>query len=213
MHRVFRTTAVAVLGAFVLTGCATRGQLRTAIDEQRTEIDAALAAERADRIAGDERLAADLATLRNDLQALRTEFNAQIEAVAAGLRFALPVHFAFDDATVRTEDMDALERFAEVISRHYMGSVVTIEGFADPAGPAAYNVALSQRRADAVRDYLIQAGISAQLRTVGYGQERLVVPGAQRDDPGAELNRRVVFVVESPGGASPAVTALDLRDL
>lgn len=44
------------------------------------------------------------------------------------------------------------------------------------------------------------------LRT--YGEDRLVVPNAERDDPGAELNRRVVFVVESPTAAR-AITLLD----
>jgi outer membrane protein OmpA-like peptidoglycan-associated protein len=211
MQRVVNVAAIATLAVVVLSGCATRGQLRTAMAEQRAEFENAVAAERSERIAADERLAADLATLRSDLQSLRTDFGARIEAVANALRFTLPVHFAFDDASVRPEDTEQLERFAEVISRHYMGAIVTIEGFADPAGPVAYNVALSQRRADAVRDYLIQAGITAQLRTIGYGEERQVVPGAERDDPGAELNRRVVFVVESPGGM-PAVTALDLSD-
>lgn len=198
-----RTAAVVLLGSFLLTGCVTRGALRTAMEEQRT----ALAQERSERIAADERLAADLAQLRSDIAALRQEFGAEIEAVAQGLQFALPVHFAFDDATVRAQDTEALERFARIVSRHYAGSLVTVEGFADPAGTVAYNRALSQRRAEAVRDHLIAEGIRAQVRSVGYGEDRLVVPGAAKDDPGAELNRRVVFVVESPPQAGPVPVA------
>src|SRR5690606_16347039 len=109
----------------------------------------------------------------------------------------------FDDATVASDATDALERFADIVSRHYTGSIVTVEGFADPAGAARYNVALSTRRAEAVRDYLVQHGISAQLRVVGYGEDRLVVPNAAKDDPGAELNRRVVFVIETPAAGRP----------
>jgi outer membrane protein OmpA-like peptidoglycan-associated protein len=187
--------------------------VRETVAEQGATLEAAIATERSERMAADERLAADMTSLRNDLQAMRSEFGASIAAVEQGLQFALPVHFQFDDATVRAQDYAALERFAEVVSRHYTGAVVTVAGFADPAGPASYNRALSQRRADAVRDRLMQHDIQAQVRTVGYGSDRQVVEGAQRDDPGAELNRRVVFVVESPGGTSPAVTALDLRDL
>jgi peptidoglycan-associated lipoprotein len=109
---------------------------------------------------------------------------------------------------VRPEDTAALEQFAHIVSEHYTGALVTVEGFTDPAGSTAYNNALAQRRADAVRDRLVELGIRAQLRTVGYGEDRLVVPDAEKDDPGAELNRRVVFVVESPTAAR-AITMLE----
>lgn len=198
-----RTSAMLLMSAFVLTGCATKGALREAVAEERAAWNAAVAAERSERVSADEQLAADLTALRNDLGALRTEFGAEIEAVAQGLQFILPVHFAFDDATVMSDATAALERFAGIVSRHYTGSLVTIEGFADPAGAARYNVALSTRRAEAVREYLMQQGISAQLRVVGYGEDRLVVPNASKDDPGAELNRRVVFVIETPAAGRP----------
>jgi outer membrane protein OmpA-like peptidoglycan-associated protein len=206
MGLITRTATVALTG-LVLTGCVTRGALRDAMAEQQ----AALDAERVERIAADERLASDLAALRSDLDALRAEFGAQIEAVAQGLQFVMPVHFAFDDARVRTEDYETLERFARIVDRHYAGALVTVEGFADPAGTAAYNRALSQRRAEAVRDHLMAQGIRAQIRPIGYGHERLVVPAAAKDDPGAELNRRVVFVIETPGQAAAGVTAGNLE--
>jgi outer membrane protein OmpA-like peptidoglycan-associated protein len=198
-----RTAATILLSATVLTGCATKGALRNAVAEERAAWNAAVSAERSERVASDERLAADLAALRNDLQSMRTEFDAEIEAVAQGLQFILPVHFGYDEATVRAEATAALQRFAEVVSKHYTGALVTVEGFADPAGSMRYNVGLSTRRAEAVRDYLMEQGISAQLRVVGYGEDRLVVPEAAKDDPGAELNRRVVFVVETPNAGRP----------
>src|SRR5690606_31466115 len=116
-----RTAAVGVLSALVLTGCATKGALRTAVAEERAAWTAAVDAERSERVAGDERLASDIASLRNDLQAMRTEFSAEIEAVAQGLQFVLPVHFGFDDATVTDEATAALQRFSEIVSRHYTG--------------------------------------------------------------------------------------------
>ncbi|HEX6307689.1 MAG TPA: OmpA family protein [Longimicrobiales bacterium] len=203
MNRPTRAAVLFALSAVVLTGCATKGALRNAVAEERAAWTAAVDAERSERVAADERLAADIATLRNDLQTMRTEFNAEIEAVAQGLQFMLPVHFSFDDATVRNDATPALQRFAEIVNKHYSGAMVTVEGFADPAGSARYNVALSNRRAEAVREFLIQQGITAQLRVVGYGEDRLVVPDAARDDPGAELNRRVVFVIETPSAAQP----------
>lgn len=196
--------ATLLLTGLVLSGCATKGALNRGLAEQR----AALDAERTERVAADERLSADLAQLRNDLQAMRTEFGAKITAVENGLSFALPVHFSFDDANVQSTDQAALDRFAEIVSRHYTGAVVTVEGFADPAGSRAYNKKLSTERADAVRSYLMTRNISAQVRTVGYGEDRLVVPDAAKNDTGAELNRRVVFVIESPK-AQGAVTLLN----
>ncbi|NIP77868.1 MAG: OmpA family protein [Gemmatimonadetes bacterium] len=202
-----RTAAAILLGSLAATGCATKGALREAVDQQQAAWEAALDAERSERMAADERLATDLADLRADLEEMRTEFNAEIEAVAQGLQFVVPVHFAFDDAEVRPSDHAALEAFASVVNRHYTGSLVTVEGFADPAGSVAYNKDLSQRRAEAVRDRLIENGIQAQVRPIGYGEDRLVVPGASKDDPGAELNRRVVFVIESPAQSAAVAAA------
>ena len=45
----------------------------------------------------------------------------------------------------------------------------------------------------------------ATLRTIGYGKERLVNPGAEKDQPGAEANRRVVFVIETRGANTVAI--------
>ena len=201
MGRIASTAAIVVFGTFVLTGCATKGALEDAMDQRQQALEEAIEQERSERMAADEELASQLEALRSDLEALRSDFNAEIEAVARGLQFALPVHFAFDEAEVRRSDQAALERFASVVNEHYAGAMVTIEGFADPAGPAAYNRDLAERRAEAVRDRLVEIGVTAELRTVGYGEDRLVVPGAAADDPGAEMNRRVVFVIESPAGA------------
>jgi len=197
--------AVVIVAALSLSGClATKGALEKATAEQR----AALDAERAERVAGDERLAADLASLRNDLQAMKTEFGAKISAVENGLQFAMPVHFAFDDSNVQTSDQAALDRFADIVTKYYTGATVTVEGFADPAGTQAYNKRLSTQRAESVRSYLMTRSISAQVRSVGYGEERLVVADAAKDEPGAELNRRVVFVIESPKAQAAQITAV-----
>ena len=193
-----RTAATILLGSAVLAGCATKGDVQDAMDQQQAQWQQAIEEERSARMDADEDLANELSELRQDLESLRTDLNAEIEAVAQGLQFALPVHFAFDEAEVRESDVPALEQFASVVNKHYTGAVVTVEGFADPAGPAAYNRTLAEHRAEAVRDRLVDIGIQAQLRTVGYGEDRLVVPDAAHDDPGAELNRRVVFVIESP---------------
>jgi peptidoglycan-associated lipoprotein len=92
------------------------------------------------------------------------------------------------------------------VNKYYPGSKITVEGFADPAGSTRYNMDLSKRRADAVAGYLNGKGMNtANLRTIGYGETRLVNTGAERDQPGAEQNRRVVFVIETKGEGAVAL--------
>ena len=197
-----RTLTLCAAGMVSLSACATKGYVNKRVDAQAVAQTAALDSERTARTQADEATKAEIASLRTDLQNLRTEFGAKISEVAEGMKFAFPVHFAFNDATVRTEDAAALDRFANVVSKHYNGAKVTVEGFADPAGSNRYNVALSQRRAESVKAYVASKGLDASLiNTVGYGETRQVSKGAWGDQPGAELNRRVVFVIESPANA------------
>ncbi len=206
MHTT-KVLTLCLAGAVAVTGCATRGQLKRGLSQQQT----ALESERRERMASDSAYAAqlgavqtDVASLRTDLQSLRTEFGAKITAMENGVKVTFPVNFAFDDANVRTEDQPAIEKFADVAQKHFTGSTITVEGFADPAGTQAYNMGLSRRRADAVRSVLLAKGLSGeQIRAVGYGKTRLVVPRASGNDPGAEQNRRVVFVIESKGTDGP----------
>ncbi|MDQ4079487.1 MAG: OmpA family protein [Gemmatimonadota bacterium] len=198
-----RAIAVMALAVPLVTGCVSNRKFNRTIAEQN----AALETERTARTSADEALQSDVQSLRTDvqnlrteLQNLRTEFGAKITAMEEGLKFALPVNFAFDDATIRPEDVPALDRFARVVQNYYQGSKITVEGFADPAGTMAYNRVLSTRRAESVRAHLMAAGVNPDLiEAIGYGETRQVVMGAERDDPGAEKNRRVVFVVESRG--------------
>ena len=208
-----RATGVCVLAMLSVSACATQSQLRHGFEVEGAARMAADSAHDAELAAHRDALAAhqaELQRLRTDLTALRTEFGAKISEVAEGLRFAMPVHFAYDDASVRQADEPSLDRFASVVRKYYPGSKVTVEGFADPAGSASYNIALSQRRAEAVRSFITSKGIDGSLvNTVGYGESRLVTR-AERDMPGAELNRRVVFVIETPpDNAAKTVALLD----
>jgi outer membrane protein OmpA-like peptidoglycan-associated protein len=221
--RYVKGTLLAAAAGTMLTGClATQSQLKHSSDNQamvlsqtKTQLNGQIATERGERAASDSALAqqlgmvrGDVTALRNELQAMRTELGAKITAMEDGLHFMMPVNFAFDDATVRTDDTPALGRFAKVVQKYYPGSKVTIEGFADPAGSNRYNLVLSQRRATAVREYLVSQGLTGnELSVVGYGKSRLVAPGASRDQPGAEMNRRVTFVIESKPQRSVALVA------
>lgn len=178
------------------------GSLRTDLVQRMDEGDARLGS-RVDRVE------ADLGALRAELRAMERDFGVRVEEVESALRVHAPIHFDFDRAELQPAGREALDRFSAVTRRHYPGAHVTVEGFTDPAGSAAYNLRLGQRRADAVRAYLESTGMPAeQLRAVSYGKsaDRLVVPGAQ--GPGTEgwENRRVVLVIDH-GGRSAALAA------
>jgi peptidoglycan-associated lipoprotein len=214
--QIIKYAASAVLVVGTLSACATKGFVRNGLEAQRAELTTSINTERDARVAGDNALRTDLDAvkvdlnaLRADLAGLRTDFGARISAVEGQVKFVMPVHFAFDDAAVRENDRAALERFATVAMAHYPGATITIEGFADPAGSVQYNLQLSKQRANAVREYLVARGLDgALLKTVGYGKSRLVRPDAAGDEPGAELNRRVTFVVEAPAEATVAVLSM-----
>ncbi|WP_455476890.1 peptidoglycan-associated lipoprotein Pal [Bartonella sp. B41] len=85
------------------------------------------------------------------------------------------VFFEFNSSSISSDAEHVLIRQAEWLLR-YPFYFITIEGHADERGTREYNLALGQRRAVAVRDYLISLGVSAQrIQTISYGKERPVV--------------------------------------
>jgi len=87
------------------------------------------------------------------------------------------VYFAYDSAELSAEARDALAKQAEWMN-FYRGAQITIEGHCDERGTREYNLALGERRASAVKDYLVALGVSAgRVRTISYGKERPVVMG------------------------------------
>ena len=141
---------------------------------------------------------AQIRPLLDSLRAMQVEISQPTDLVA---RYVVPVHFGFDSALVREEDLSVLSQVAEVIRTVYPSALITVEGFADPAGGVQYNLDLSRRRAEAVMRVMVERfGLAErQFRIVGYGEQQLrqVVPGAERDDPGAQRNRRVTFTIDA----------------
>jgi peptidoglycan-associated lipoprotein len=150
-----------------------------------------------------------LAALEQELQAFRSEYNVSMEKVNDMLKFDVPVHFEFASGTLRETDRPVLDKFASVVKRYYPGALVTVEGFTDPAGSAAFNRLLGQRRADAVKEYLATAGgfTSETLKAVSYGEarNRQVVPGAKGPGDAGVENRRVALVIDHAAVATDDV--------
>lgn len=85
--------------------------------------------------------------------------------------FSPDVYFDYDESTLSEDTRQKLARNADLIKATQF--LVTIEGHADARGTNEYNLALGERRANAVRDYLGSLGVSAdRLRTLSYGEER-----------------------------------------
>jgi peptidoglycan-associated lipoprotein len=99
-------------------------------------------------------------------------------------------YFDYDRSEVRGDMRAVLKANAEVLQR--TSTVAVIEGHADERGSAEYNLALGERRAEAVRKYLTALGVSSsQLRIVSYGEDRPAVTG--HDESSWRLNRRAEF--------------------
>jgi peptidoglycan-associated lipoprotein len=129
------------------------------------------------------------------------KYDATLTEMQGRLRVDTVAHFEFNKADLNDQDKAMLQDFAQVMKAHHSNAVVTVEGFTDPAGSSAYNKRLGQKRADAVRDYLVSTeGMSdTQVRAVSYGESRnrQVEPGATRES--GSNNRRVALVVDYAG--------------
>lgn len=127
---------------------------------------------------------------------LRVGLKRAVENSLATLR---NVFFDFGEATLKPASCVELDRWASQL-KGQPGWVVRIEGHTDSVGDAAYNLALSQRRAQAVRSYLVDKGVEPnRVEWVGYGATQ---PKASNSTPaGRALNRRTEARIVSLKGA------------
>ncbi|MBH9740638.1 peptidoglycan-associated lipoprotein Pal [Vibrio navarrensis] len=108
------------------------------------------------------------------------------------LRETQTVYFAFDNATISSDYEEMLAAHAAYLSKN-PSLKVTIEGHADERGTPEYNIALGERRAQAVAKYLQAMGVQAdQISIVSYGEEKPLLLG-QTEEIYAK-NRRAVLV-------------------
>jgi len=115
---------------------------------------------------------------------------------AEAVRVELDVKFDFDKAEVKQESYGDIKALADFMKQYPQTSTV-VEGHTDSVGSDAYNQGLSERRASAVRDVLVnQYGVeSGRVQAVGYGESRPVADNATAD--GRAINRRVEAEVEA----------------
>lgn len=132
-------------------------------------------------------------TLKSALGAIETDRGTMVS-------LAGDVTFNYDKASIRADARPRLDQLADLIKAQHPPSVA-IEGHSDSKGADAYNQQLSERRALAVRDYLISVRTvdGTTLRIKGFGELKPVAPNATADGSddatGRAKNRRVEVIL------------------
>lgn len=117
------------------------------------------------------------------------ELNPEAPPATGGLLDTRRIHFDYDKSVVPEEYLPVLAAHSDYLNRN-PGRRVILEGHADERGSNEYNLALGQRRADAVREILLGNGVGAgQIETLSFGEESPVSSG-QTEAAWAQ-NRRV----------------------
>jgi peptidoglycan-associated lipoprotein len=110
------------------------------------------------------------------------------------------VFFDTDRSTIRPDGRATLDKQSTWLKK-YPSTTITIEGHADERGTREYNLALGNRRATAVKNYLVATGINPnRITTISYGKERPAVVGS--NEQAWAQNRRAVTVVTSSQAGS-----------
>jgi OOP family OmpA-OmpF porin len=125
-------------------------------------------------------------------EAAKEQIAVKVEKVAEKIRLPI-VHFDFDKYNIKKIYVPDLDQHVAYLSVN-PSSPVTIEGHTDSIGSDQYNQKLSERRANAVRQYLIEKGIvSSRIRVVGYGEQKPIADNKTKE--GRAINRRAEFEV------------------
>ncbi len=103
------------------------------------------------------------------------------------------VHFDFDKYNIRPDAAEILKMKAEWLKAHPKVRVL-IETYCDERGTEGYNRALGERRAESVKQFLLNAGIDVtRMSSISYGEERTIDPG--HNEEAWAKNRRAHFVI------------------
>jgi outer membrane protein OmpA-like peptidoglycan-associated protein len=117
----------------------------------------------------------------------------KVRVTAERVEIKETIQFTPGKATIKIESYPILDEIAQVL-KEVPEMRLVIEGHTDSIGDATVNKQLSQKRADAVRDYLISRGTNAdRVTAVGYGEERPIADNGS--ESGREKNRRVEFKI------------------
>jgi photosystem I P700 chlorophyll a apoprotein A2 len=146
----------------------------------------------------------DIVGVTSGIQSVLQDLGAKVVGQQLTIDLAADVLFDFDKYTLRPIANDTLRKVGQVAAS-YPNSPMLIEGHTDGKGTHPYNMKLSENRADAVKNWLVQnASISgSRITTQGWGETKPVAPNKKpdgSDDPeGRQKNRRVEIVLTQAG--------------
>lgn len=178
--------------AAALAAVAAQGQKEAESGRQQAEAAAQQAVVQSQ--AAQEKMAQMQRQREAELDRMQQAFNRVVETrrTANGMVISLPnsvFRFDFDKADLNQHNRELLSRIAGILLAS-KGYGLSVFGYTDDVGSAEYNQQLSLRRAAAVKDYLVQAGIDPDIVNVkGYGKSSPLVEGASSDS--RAKNRRV----------------------
>ncbi|MBO5422218.1 MAG: OmpA family protein [Fibrobacteraceae bacterium] len=166
---------------------AREDSLRRASKERESELEKALAEERAKAEARQKEAKSKLNELQSKL--------IQVTQDARGIILSMSdILFDVDKATLKQDLKTSLAKVAGILSVYQELNVV-VEGHTDNTGSEKHNMKLSEQRAKNVLDFLVSQGIeSSRLTSVGYGMTRPV--GDNKTKEGRQKNRRVDLVIQ-----------------
>ena len=153
----------------------------------RAEEEARLAAEEEAR-----RLAEEEARLAAEAEARRLaeeEARRAAEALHQEMMSLSTIYFDYDMSNVREDQLSAMDENARKLREYQPEDMVVVEGHCDERGTIEYNLALGEQRAQAVKTYLVDAGVAdSRIETVSFGEEQPAVMGG--DEGSWAQNRR-----------------------
>ena len=154
----------------------------------RAEEEARLAAEEEAR-----RLAEEEARLAAEEEARRLaeeEARLAAEALHQEMMSLSTIYFDYDRSNVREDQRSAMDENARKLREYQPEDMVVVEGHCDERGTIEYNLALGEQRAQAVKTYLVDAGVAdGRIEIVSFGEEQPAVMGS--DESALAQNRRV----------------------
>ena len=153
----------------------------------RAEEEARLAAEEEAR-----RMAEEEARLAAEEEARRKaeeEARLAAEALHQEMMSLSTIYFDYDMSNVREDQLPAMDENARKLREYQPEDMVVVEGHCDERGTIEYNLALGEQRAQAVKTYLVDAGVAdSRIETVSFGEEQPAVMGG--DEGSWAQNRR-----------------------
>jgi len=200
------TAVLALVFMMAGTGCVTKKYVRqelAAVDQKVEGVETSVEESQKRIKEHDERLAS-IGTLITQHDAQFTTVDGQIEDVKKMVRGTLlfketlkstDAKFKFDSYQLSPETEGALDKFVEALIAQNKGLYLEIQGHTDSSGEEAWNLVLSKKRAEAVRDYLYKKHHLPlhRMEVVGLGSSVPVADNSSRD--GRAQNRRVDILV------------------